>query len=78
MAAMPNPPGMHRVPVPPGGRPPFRYAILDGEQVIGHTERRAESDVRYWLAIPFGETVPCWFPRNRHQQGAMAWLRRVS
>jgi hypothetical protein len=43
MAAMPNPPGMHRVPVPPGGRPPFRYAILDGEQVIGHTERRAKA-----------------------------------
>lgn len=78
MACTENPQGMHRRPVSPAGRPPFRYEILDGEQVIGHTERRAESDERYWLAIPCGETVPRYFPRNRHQQGAMAWLREVS
>jgi hypothetical protein len=78
MATTPNPPGMHRRPVPPAGRPPFRYAIFDGDQLIGHTERRAECNERYWLAIPLGETHPCYFPRYRHQQSAMAWLREVS
>ena len=78
MSTTPNPPGMRRVPVPLGGYPPLRYKILNGEQVIGYTERMAESSTRYWLAIPLGETPPRWFPVNQHQQGAMAWLREVS
>jgi hypothetical protein len=73
----PNPLGMRRVPVPLGGHPPLRYKILVGEQVIGYTERMDESLDRYWLAIPRSETPPRWFPKNQHQQGAMAWLRDV-
>jgi hypothetical protein len=71
-----NPPGMQRISL--GGHPPWGYAILDGGQVVGHTFRIAVDDSRYWVAVPVDGRTPCTFPRYRHQEEAMLWLRNVS
>ncbi len=76
MANRPNPEGMHRIPVPGTGHPPRRIQILDGDQVVGETERVDLSPQQYWRAHPAGGSpAPRDFPRNRHQDGAMHWLR---
>jgi len=74
MAPKPNPAGMsrHRL----DGPPTDHYEIRDGGQVVGETERTSLSRDRYWRAHPAGGSpAPRDFPRNRHQEEVMPWLR---
>lgn len=75
MAPKPNPQGMTRRRMD-DSQPPHGYEILDGDQVVGQSERIELSREQYWRAYPAGGSpAPRDFPLGTHQDRVMPWLR---